>query len=152
MGPPAPGGHMGCRGCALAYMGQGHQPLEAHAPRYRKKGRVLKGEGTSEVPWGGWTPPPLLAAPLPWRKGQGCASPLSPAPIYSGGEGGHPYLSPWRLPPSRDTSSSPLALGKALPGSRYFHHHAVVLLDLHQPLLPPLLDQEGGDVAAPYVC
>ena len=39
--------------------------------------------------------------------------------------------------PSRDTSSSPLALGEALPGSRYFHHHAVVLLDLHQPLLPP---------------
>ena len=32
-GPPAPGGHMGCRGCALAYMGQGHQPQEAHAPR-----------------------------------------------------------------------------------------------------------------------
>ena len=40
-------------------------------------------------------------------------------------------------PPSRDTSSSPLALGEALPGSRYFHHHAVVLLDLHQLLLPP---------------
>ena len=31
VGPPAPGGHMGCRGCALAYMGQGHQPQEAHA-------------------------------------------------------------------------------------------------------------------------
>ena len=46
-GPPAPGGHMGCRGCALAYMGQGHQPQEAHAPREEGKGRVLKGEGTS---------------------------------------------------------------------------------------------------------
>ena len=56
-GPPAPGGHMGCRGCALAYMGQGHQPLEAHAPKGQEEGRVLKGEGTSEVPWGGWTPP-----------------------------------------------------------------------------------------------
>ena len=34
-------------------------------------------------------------------------------------------------PPSpRDTSSSPLALGEALPGSRYFHHHAVVLPEL----------------------
>ena len=44
--------------------------------------------------------------PLPWRKGQGCAFPLSLAPIYSGGEGGHPYLSPWCLPPSRDISSS----------------------------------------------
>ena len=37
-GPPAPGGHMGCRGCALAYMGQGHQPQEAHAPRDKGKG------------------------------------------------------------------------------------------------------------------
>ena len=56
-----PRGHMGCRGCALAYMGQGHQPLEAHAPKGQEEGRVLKGEGTSEVPWGGWTPPPLLS-------------------------------------------------------------------------------------------
>ena len=31
-GSTCPGGHMGCRGCALAYMGQGHQPQEAHAP------------------------------------------------------------------------------------------------------------------------
>ena len=73
------------------------------------------------------------------------------APIYSGGEGGQPHPSPWRLPPSRDTSSSPLALGEALPGSCYFHHHAVVLLDLHQPLLP-LLDQEGGDVSPNRTC
>ena len=36
VGPPALGGHMGCRGCALAYMGQGHQPQEAHAPRVQK--------------------------------------------------------------------------------------------------------------------
>ena len=74
----------------MAYMGQGHQPLEAHAPRYRKKGRVLKGEGTSEVPWGGWTPPPLLAAPLPWRKGK-AAPPPSPLPLYivEGREGIH---------------------------------------------------------------
>ena len=27
-------------------------------------------------------------------------------------------------------------LGEALPRPRYFHHRAVVLLDLHQPLLP----------------
>ena len=97
-GPPGgatcPGGHMGCRGCALAYMGQGHQPLEAHAPRYRKKGRVLKGEGTSEVPWGGWTPPPSLAAPLPWRRGQGCALPLSLGPIYSGEKEKQSHLRP----------------------------------------------------------
>ena len=45
---------------------------------------------------------------------------------------------PWRLPPSRDTSSSPLALGEALPGSRYFHHHAVVLLELSLNFSSPL--------------
>ena len=32
-----PGGHMGCGGCALAYMGQGNQPQEAHAPRDKGK-------------------------------------------------------------------------------------------------------------------
>ena len=37
-GSTSPGGHMGCRGCALAYMGQGHQPQEAHAPREEEKG------------------------------------------------------------------------------------------------------------------
>ena len=42
--------------------------------------------------------PPLLAAPFSWSKGQGCASPLSLDPIYSGGEGGQPQPSPWRLP------------------------------------------------------
>ena len=63
--------------------------------------------------------------------------PAPSTPIYSGEAHGSSTPSPWRLPPSRDTSFSPLALGEALPGSRYFHHHAVVLLDLHQPLLPP---------------
>ena len=84
---------MGCRGCALAYMGQGHHPIEAHAPKGQEEGRVLKGEGTSEVPWGGWTPPPL-GRTLPWRKGQGCALPLSLGPIYSGGKGGQSNLRP----------------------------------------------------------
>ena len=31
----------------------------------------------------------------------------------------------------------PQLLGEALPKSCCIHHHAVVLLDLHQPLLPP---------------
>ena len=33
-----------------------------------------------------------------------------------------------------------------MPESRYIHHHAVVLLDLHQPLLPPCWIKKGGDV------
>ena len=37
-GSTCPGGHMGCGVCALAYMGQGNQPQEAHAPRDKIKG------------------------------------------------------------------------------------------------------------------
>ena len=36
-----------------------------------------------------------------------------------------------------NTSPSRLCLAKPCRDPRYFHHHAVVLLDLHQPLLPP---------------
>ena len=60
------------------------------------------------------------------------------APIYSGGEGGQPHPKPWRLPlPPVTPLPPPVALGEALLESRCFHHHAVVLLDLHQLLLPP---------------
>ena len=85
-GPPAPGGPMGGRGCALAYMGQGHQPQEAHAPRKLGEGRVLKGEGTSEVPWGGWTPPPLGRTPS-LEEGARLRLPPLPCPYIKGGEG-----------------------------------------------------------------
>ena len=54
-----------------------------------------------------------------------------------------------------NTSSSSIALGEALPGVLQLHqHHAVVLLLVPSPSTspPPLLDQEGGDVAVPYVC
>ena len=67
-GPPGgatcPEGHMGCRGCSLAYMGQGHQPLEAHAPRvftmeesmwWKAPLGALGGRETSP-----WPPPPLV--------------------------------------------------------------------------------------------
>ena len=37
---------------------------------------------------------PSLAAPLPWRKGQGCALPLSLGPIYSGEKEEQSYLRP----------------------------------------------------------
>ena len=77
--------------------------------------------------------------------------PAPSTPIYSGGAW-EQHPKPLAPPsPSRDTSSSPLVLGEALPGSRYFHHHGVVPLDLHQPLLP-LLDQEGGDVSPNRTC
>ena len=82
-GPPSgatcPGGHMGCRGCALAYMGQGHQPQEAHVPRDKegkspKGGRHLLGAlGRRDSSLG---PPQEIGSP---RAG----APLGP-PIYSG--------------------------------------------------------------------
>ena len=69
-GPPGgatcPGGHMGCRGCALAYMGQGHQPQEAHAPRVSRREESQRGKaplgalgGRETSPW---PPPPLVDA------------------------------------------------------------------------------------------
>ena len=66
-GPPGgatcPGGHMGCRGCALAYMGQGHQPQEAHAPGETLKEESQQGKAPPRCLGGGRTPP-LAAAPL----------------------------------------------------------------------------------------
>ena len=45
-----------------------------------------------------------------------------------------------------------MVLGEALPETRYIHHHAVVLLDLHQPLLPPCWIKKEETSLAPYVC
>ena len=75
-----------------------------------------------------WPPPPTLDGIWP-------APPL-PGGLYKGGEGSN--LQPW-APPSSPATPLSLSqkLGEALPETRYIHHHAVVLLDLHQPLLPP---------------
>ena len=94
---------------------------------------------------------PGAAAPPLDGISKGACAPL--APIYSGGEGGQPQPKPWRLPLPPVAPLPPLVvLGEALLESRCFHHHVVVLLDLHQPLLPPCWIKKGGDVAAPYVC
>ena len=80
---------MGCRGCALAYMGQGNQPQEAHAPRDKKRespkgGRHLRGAlGGKDS---------SLAAPF--LGGRAKAAPPSPLALYIVGEGGQKYLSP----------------------------------------------------------
>ena len=86
------------------------------------------GEGTSEVPWGGWTPP----WPHPSLEEGARLCPPSPLALYivGGREGSKPK--PWRLPlPPVTHLPPPAVLGEALLESRYFHHHAVVLLDLH---------------------
>ena len=42
-------------------------------------------------------------------------------------------------------------LGEALPEPCCIHHHTVVLLDLHQPLLPPCWIKKEETSSAPYV-
>ena len=109
-------------------------------PRGGGRPTWLGGEATPLSPW----PPP----PCRWVPGR---RPPPRGPIYSGGEGGQQHHSPGAsLPPA-----TPLPLAEA------WRSPAEI------PLLPPprrraagspstspspLLDQEGGDVAAPYVC
>ena len=71
-----------------------------------------------------WLPPPL-EIPSP-RAG----APLGVLYIVRGREGSR------TLAPGASLSLS-LSLAKPCRDPRCFHHHAVVLLDLHQPLLPP---------------
>ena len=76
-----------------------------------------------------WPPPPIQMGSWPAPPSQG-------AYIKGGREGSN--LQPW-APPSSPATPLSLSqkLGEALPETRYIHHHAVVLLDLHQPLLSP---------------
>ena len=101
------GGHMGCRGCALAYMGQGHQPQEAHAPRVSRRksprrGRHLLGAlgRRDSSPW----PPPLSHLGLPPPLGV-CGAPahfgLGSLPLHPMGPpgiGGPTRWTPGTLP------------------------------------------------------
>ena len=63
--------------------------------------------------------------------------PAPSTPIYSGEAHGSGTPFPGAALSLPNTSSSSVVLGEALLKSRCFHHHTVVLLDLHQPLLPP---------------
>ena len=75
--------------------------------------------------------PPPLAAPFLGGRGKTAPSP-SPLALYIVGGGRAAIPKPWRLPlPPVTHLPPPAALGEALLESRYFHHHAVVLLDLH---------------------
>ena len=91
------------------------------------------GWGGAPLDLGGRLPPLAATPPL---DGSWPAPPL-PGGLYKGGEGGQKYYNLWRLPPPLQHLSLSQKLGEALPRPRNFHHHAVVLLDLHQPLLPP---------------
>ena len=135
--------------CALAYMGQGHQPQEAHAPRKLGEGRVLKGEGTSEVPWGGRTPP----WPHPSLKEGARLRPPSPLALYivGGREGSKIQALGASLLPCNTSLS--LAEARRSPAEIPLHPPPRRRAAGSPSTSPsPLLDQEGGDVAAPYVC
>ena len=91
------------------------------------------GVGAPHLAWGAshphWPPPPG-----DWIS-QGPAPPQGP--YIKRGEGGQPHPCPWRLPLPMYHLSLSLSLAKPCRDRRCFHHHAVVLLDLHQPLPPP---------------
>src|SRR3954468_24517575 len=70
----------------------GTSPKRPMRQDIRKRGESSKGKAPPRCLGKDGLLPPPLATPLPWRKGQGCSSPLSLAPIYSGGEGGQPHL------------------------------------------------------------
>ena len=101
------------------------------------------GEGAPPLALGG-TPPPLAASPLEIPS-LGPVPPLGSLYKEGGWEGSHTQHPGASLPSFLHLLLSQ-KLGDALPEPCCIHHHAVVLLDLHQPLLPPFLDQEGGDV------
>ena len=90
------------------------------------------GWGAPHLPWGASLPPGRRP---PIQMGSWPAPPL-PGGLYKGGRG-QQHNNLGRLPPPLLHLSVSQKLGEALPRSRYIHHHAVVLLDLHQPLLPP---------------
>ena len=119
-------------------------PWAPHAPRVgnpRGGGASICLGGQGTPPW----PPPPKEIPSP-RAGAPLGS------LYKEGVGGKPHPDTWRFP-------SPLlhllllqTLGEALPEPCCIHHHAVVLLDLHQPLLPPCWIKKEETSSAPYVC
>ena len=127
-GPPGeatcPGGHMGCRGCALAYMGQGHQPQEAHAPRVQegrspKGGRHLLGAlgRRDSFPW-----------PHPPRR----LDLLGPAPpplalLYILGRWRTSYLDLWCIPLPLQHLLLLHSAWRSPAGVLQLHHHHAVM-------------------------
>ena len=93
---------------------------------------------------------PLGRRPLGRLDLPGPAPPLG-AYIKGGGRGQpHPeVLAPL---PLLHLFLLPQLLSEALPESCCIHDHTVVLLDLHQPLLPPCWIKKEETSSAPYVC
>ena len=104
-----------------------------HGPPPMRLGLQTLGWGGFPLALGGKAPP-LAAAPTLDGFGR---RPPSQGGLYKGGEGGQ---QPTALGASLLPCNTSLSLAEARRSpaeTRYIHHHAVVLLDLHQPLLPP---------------
>ena len=92
-----------------------------------------------------WPPPPLeIGSP---RAG----APLGTLYIVGGREGSRTQVFGASLSP-RTTSPSRRSLAKPCRDRCCIHHHAVVLLDLHQPLLPPCWIKKEETSSQLYVC
>ena len=154
-GPGGPPGGATYPGGPRGLKVEGNQPLVGWgAPLGPPPMRLGLGTLGGEFPLalgGKATPsPPLAAAPHPrWDL---AGAPL-PGGLYKGGEGGqHTTALGASLLPCNTSLSLSQKLGEALPETRYIHHHAVVLLDLHQPLLPPCWIKLEEMSSQPYVC
>ena len=127
-----------------ALSGLGHPPWASPL----RLGLETLGWGAPHLPWGASLPPGRRP---PIQMGSWPAPPL-PGGLYKGGEGGQQHHSLGRLPPPLLHLSLSQKLGEALPRSRYIHHHAIVLLDLHQPLLPLAGSSRRRHLPQPYMC
>ena len=141
-GPGGPSGGATCPGGPRGLKVEGNQPLVGWgAPLGPPPMRLGLGTLGGELPpclGGQGTPSPALGRRPPWRSDLPRAGAPPRGPINSGGGREGSNTQPW-APPSSPATPLSLSqkLGEALPETRYIHHHAVVLLDLHQPLLPP---------------
>ena len=138
-GPGGPPGGATYPGGPRGLKVEGNQPLVGWgAPLGPPPMRLGLGTLGGSFPFslGGKAPLPPLWPPPPPQMGSWLAPPL-PGGLYKGGEGGQ---QPTALGASLLPCNTSLSLAEAWQSpaeTRYIHHHAVVLLDLHQPLLPP---------------
>ena len=152
-GPGGPPGGATYPGGPRGLKWEGNQPLVGWCaplgPPAPRVGNPRWGGGANHLPWGALHPP--WPQP-PWE----IASPRAGAPpggLYKGGQGGgQPHPVSWRLPPLLHLILLPQQLGEALPEFCCIHHHAVVLLDHHQPLLSPCWIKKEETSSQPYAC
>ena len=168
-GPGGPPGGATYPGGPRGLKWEGNQPLVGWCaplgPPLRLGLETLEGGGGQREREKGWLAPqargapPLLGGqvpppwpPPPWE----IASPRAGAPLGAyikegRGEGSHTLCVGASLP-LLHLVLLPQHLGEALPEFCCIHHHAVVLLDHHQPLIPPCWIKKEETSPIPYVC